>query len=88
MIASWKCIAAAEQYSAGKRKNDSIKISVGLAGFAMWVVRGVDIFGDMANVAFELGENMASKEVFAEEAVLDLSPAIPASSSSGARKKS
>ena len=69
MEATWKCFAAAKAYSIGKTKNNSIQISAGLATGPMWVVRGVDVFGNTANVSFELGENMASKELLVDETV-------------------
>ena len=69
MEATWKCFAAAKAYSVGKTKNNSIVISAGLATGPMWVVRGVDVFGNTANVSFELGENMASKELLVDETV-------------------
>ena len=71
MEATWKCFAAAAKFSEGKKKNDSILISVGLATGPMWVVKGVDVFGNTANLAFELGENMASKELFVDSRVAD-----------------
>ena len=69
MEATWKCFAAVKHYSIGKTKNNSIRISAGLATGPMWIVRGVDVFGNTANVAFELGENMASKELLVGETV-------------------
>ena len=69
MEATWKCFAAAKEYSKGRTKNNSILISCGLATGPMWIVRGVDVFGNTANVAFELGENMASKELLVDETV-------------------
>ena len=69
MEATWKCFAAAKAYSVGKTENNSIVISAGLATGPMWVVRGVDVFGNTANVSFELGENMASKELLVDETV-------------------
>jgi adenylate cyclase len=69
MEATFKCFAAAKAYSKGRTKNNSILISAGLATGPMWIIRGVDVFGNTANVAFELGENMASKELLVDETV-------------------
>ncbi len=71
MEATWKCFAAAKAFSQGKIKNNSILISAGLATGPMWVVRGVDVFGNTANLAFELGENMASKELLVDASVAE-----------------
>jgi class 3 adenylate cyclase len=71
MEATWKCFAAAAKYSEGKKKNDSILISAGLATGPMWIVKGADVFGNTANLAFELGENMASKELLVDSSVAD-----------------
>jgi adenylate cyclase len=56
MEATFKCFAAAKAYSKGRTKNNSIQISAGLATGPMWIVRGVDVFGNTANMAFALGQ--------------------------------
>ena len=67
--AAWDCKTAAKRFSAGKRANDSIKLSVGIAMGDMWVIDGADVFGDAAHIAFKLGEDISSKEVLIEESV-------------------
>ena len=67
--AAWDCKTAAKRFSAGKRANDSIKLSVGIAMGDMWVVGGADVFGDAAHVAFKLGEDISSKEVLIDQNV-------------------
>ena len=61
--AAWDCKTAAGAFSKGKKANDSIKMSIGIAMGDMWVVEGADVFGDAAHVAFKLGEDISSKEV-------------------------
>ena len=70
MEATWKCFAAAAKFSEGKRKNDSILISACSGNWPQGIVRGVDVFGNTANLAFEL-ENMASKELLVDGSVAD-----------------
>jgi class 3 adenylate cyclase len=46
-----------------------IKLSFGLAHGPMWLLPGVDVFGEAATVAFELGENIAHSEILVSSEV-------------------
>ena len=69
--AAWDCKTAAARFSAGKRANDSIKLSIGIAMGDMWVIEGADVFGDAAFTAFKLGEDISSKEVLIDQTVYE-----------------
>lgn len=60
---------AANKYSGGRGRNDAIRLSIGLASGSTWLLRGTDVFGDTANVAFELGENIADNEIIVTDTI-------------------
>lgn len=52
-----------DKWSEDCSRNDRISLSIGLAMGNLWVLPGVDVFGKTADVAFNMGENIASKEI-------------------------
>ena len=61
----------AQLYSKGRRRNDQIKLAIGIDCGVTWVINGVDIFGGVTDTAFKLGEDIASKEILVTAAVAD-----------------
>ena len=49
LIAACEMRAAVNLFSKGKERNDQIKISIGLDRGFVWVLPGVDVFGDVVS---------------------------------------
>eukprot|EP00941_MAST-03F_sp_MAST-3F-sp1_P001588 g1588.t1 len=78
VTAACAMMQAAKMFSKGKSKNDSIVLSMGIATGSCWLLKGTDVFGDTANIAFQLGENISNNEILVTEPVRqDLANADP-----------
>uniref|UniRef100_A0A7S4ETB3 Guanylate cyclase domain-containing protein n=2 Tax=Chrysotila carterae TaxID=13221 RepID=A0A7S4ETB3_CHRCT len=62
LMASMHCHAAMKVYNAGKRPNDSIHLSMSIVHGSMFHIPGVDVFGGVVPIGFELGEDAAGKD--------------------------
>jgi class 3 adenylate cyclase len=64
------CMQAAAAFSRGKRRNDRIRLSIGIDVGHVWVLPGVDCFGEAVNNAFTLGEDISANEILVTPAVI------------------
>jgi len=61
VMASMHCQAATMKHNEGKRKNDQLLLSMSVVHGPLFHIPGVDLFGGIVPMGFQLGEDLAGK---------------------------